>query len=1033
MSSGAMVPAPQRSRPGGLPGSWGGRSPEGRARTALAVAIVIGLWVPSIGVYVTGGAAGSVHDRVAPAAGRGVAIPGSGASALAEGCRGTPSAACAPARAPLNGGSGLIWANLTAPFDPAPSERAFAAMAYDPSIARTVLFGGLGPYGTALGDLWQAADGSWSAWYPSGESAPSARWGAAFVYDAADSELVLFGGQNATGYLSDSWTLNSTGWHRVTTDSGPSSRAFAAATYDPAESGLLLFGGASATLSGRTHLLNDTWLFRGGSWVNLSASLHGAAPPSLMQGALGYDPSAAAAVLFGGEIATAPDAWSSSTWQFTGDEWSNLTLSLATSPGARGGAAIAYDPQADGLVLFGGAGATGATDTTFEYGPNGWQNVSGAGARPAPRAGAAMTYEPGTLRAVLFGGYVPGTFTTYGDTWGYGLPPLAVVLSATPTAGVGPLNVSFALNVTGGAAPYAIQWSFGDGGLALNVTAVEHTYSAVGNYSATASVTDATGTNLARSLVIAVITGWQNEHQWAEVTTLTASPGPRTSPQMAYDPDLRAVLLFGGYSPTDTALADTWEFVNNVWLNLTGNLTAAPPGRWGGALTYDPADHLLVLFGGRGLGGFYNDTWGFTAAGWERLMPSIAPSARAFFAMTYDAADGYVLLQGGGYSLLTGGPWTVLNDTWEYRGGSWVNATRSVTDAPPPLIGALSTYDPAVGAVVLFGGSSVAPGGTPGTCYPSGATYLFLNGIYTVSATTHSPPALLFAAGTYDATDTAVIVFGGAQQIGGLCYSASTTYSLSGGDWGSLAPTLVTAPPARDAAGIAFDGSEGVVVLFGGTSNGLYLGDTWVYPAPLNGSLGTTVGNPNGTVGGSGSGNSSGGAGGGGPSSNGTGAAVPFEIGYSISATRATVPFTVVLSATVTGGTAPYNFTWDFGDSSPVAAGPSASHTYRVPGSFDPVLTARDSGGGLVVDVLPMIDVLAAPPANATGTSLIGPGAVTASLSYGLTLLVASAAAVAGVVYAWSRYQRRLEEEGNAIVRDIEETKNPEKLPPRTR
>ncbi len=1022
--------SPRYPTPPGRGDRSGWRWARGRAPELAAYAVVLILLTPSVGTVgaqVTSGlrAALAPTARVAPT-GEPTAAP------LASACRPIGSSSCAPGPSSSGSSNGLVWTNLTAPFAAAPTERADAASAYDPSLGRTVLFGGLGPYGTALGDLWQESNGSWTAWTAPGELSPGARWGASMAYDAADGELILFGGRNATSFLGDTWVLNSTGWHRLSSGVSPSPRAFAQAAYDPTESGIFLFGGGSVTRAGRVALQNDSWLLRSGSWVNLSASLRGASPPGLMEGSLGYDSGAQDLILFGGETATAPVAYSGATWEFTVDGWSNQTPYLTASPSPRAGAAMANDPSAGGLLLFGGATATGVSDATFVYGASGWENATGSGPRPAARVGAEMTYDPGTPRATLFGGMVPSTFIYYGDTWGYGLPPLEVVLSATPTAGVAPLNVSFSLNVSGGAAPYAIDWSLGDGGRALNVTSVEHTYASVGNYSAQATVTDATGTVLSRGLVVTAITGWQNQHQWAEVTPSTGSPSPRTSPQMAYDPDLRAVILFGGYSPANVALSDTWEFVNNVWINLTGNLSVAPPGRWGGGLTYDPFDHLLLLFGGRGLTGFYNDTWSFTPTGWQRLAPLTAPSPRGFFAMTYDAADSYVLLEGGGYGGVGGLPWAVLNDTWEYRGGSWVNATRSVTSAPPPLLGAVAAYDPAVGAVALFGGSSLAPGGTPGTCYPSAGTYLYRDGVYTLSATGHSPPALLFAAGAYDATDTALIVFGGAAEIGGLCYSTAMTYSLSGGDWASLAPTLVTSPPARDAAAAAFDSSEGVVVLFGGTSNGLYLGDTWVYPAPLNGSLGTSVGNPNGTNGGGSSGNSSGGNASGNGPSNTTGASVPFVVGYSVSSTRASAPLTVVLSATVTGGQGPYNFSWDFGDSSPVAFGAETSHAYRVAGQFDPVLTARDAAGALVVDVLPMIDVLAS-PANATVPTTVGPGEIGAAVSYGLTLVVAGAAAVAGVVYAWGRYQRRLEEEGNAIVRDIEETKNPEELPPRAR
>jgi PKD repeat protein len=46
-----------------------------------------------------------------------------------------------------------------------------------------------------------------------------------------------------------------------------------------------------------------------------------------------------------------------------------------------------------------------------------------------------------------------------------------------------------------------------------------------------------------------------------------------------------------------------------------------------------------------------------------------------------------------------------------------------------------------------------------------------------------------------------------------------------------------------------------------------------------------------------------------------------------------------------TGGTAPYTFSWDFGDRSPNTAGPSASHSYALVGSYVVTLNVTDAAG----------------------------------------------------------------------------------------
>jgi PKD repeat protein len=68
--------------------------------------------------------------------------------------------------------------------------------------------------------------------------------------------------------------------------------------------------------------------------------------------------------------------------------------------------------------------------------------------------------------------------------------PLTATVSARPTVGVAPLDVSFASNVSGGVAPYNVSWDFGDGTTAADRPNVTHRYAGAGNFSVVAVVTD---------------------------------------------------------------------------------------------------------------------------------------------------------------------------------------------------------------------------------------------------------------------------------------------------------------------------------------------------------------------------------------------------------------------------------------------------------------------------------------------------------------------------------------------------------------
>jgi PKD repeat protein len=67
--------------------------------------------------------------------------------------------------------------------------------------------------------------------------------------------------------------------------------------------------------------------------------------------------------------------------------------------------------------------------------------------------------------------------------------PLAATATANPTSGQIPVNVSFTGTGTGGTPPYTYNWNFGDGATSASQNPT-HSYTTVGNYTATLTVTD---------------------------------------------------------------------------------------------------------------------------------------------------------------------------------------------------------------------------------------------------------------------------------------------------------------------------------------------------------------------------------------------------------------------------------------------------------------------------------------------------------------------------------------------------------------
>jgi len=80
---------------------------------------------------------------------------------------------------------------------------------------------------------------------------------------------------------------------------------------------------------------------------------------------------------------------------------------------------------------------------------------------------------------------------------------LAVSASQTNSSGGAPLRDTFHAYPTGGVAPYAYNWSFGDGNYSTEIHPT-HRYLAPGNYTVLLSVTDLTGTTVTAQLVVTV-------------------------------------------------------------------------------------------------------------------------------------------------------------------------------------------------------------------------------------------------------------------------------------------------------------------------------------------------------------------------------------------------------------------------------------------------------------------------------------------------------------------------------------------------
>ena len=358
------------------------------------------------------------------------------------------------------------------------------------------------------------------------------------------------------------------------------------------------------------------------TWTSLNPNPTATNTPSGRDGAaMAYDPATNQVVLFGGYTG---NGYGQSTWVWNGSSWTQVNTPTNQTPGNRGYAMMAYDATSRQLVLFGGQNqpgcdAAGFLNDTWVWNGSGWTHETPASS-PSVRAFASMAYDPANGGLILFGGQ-----------------------------------------------------------------------SATGNCTAGTAVNDS-GTWL-----------WQN-NTWTRL--LTTGPSARYGTTMTYDSATSDLVLFGGTSSSYGAgpgLSDTWLWNGTAW---SQSAATGPSERFGAAMHYDPAIGEPVLFGGSGAAQGTNSTtptgtWTFTGSAWTRQTPSNTPQARFAPSIAYDSAQNQLLMFGG-QSPMTGAQ---LQGTYSYELTTTSTTPPPATAAPPPTTAPPATTPPAPRAP-----ASTAPG-----------------------------------------------------------------------------------------------------------------------------------------------------------------------------------------------------------------------------------------------------------------------------------------------------------------------------------
>ncbi len=260
--------------------------------------------------------------------------------------------------------------------------------------------------------------------------------------------------------------------------------------------------------------------------------------------------------MFGGRLPSGTAT--AETWELSATGWT--LRAPATSPPARYGHDLAYDPVRQRVVLFGGfQPALTRLGDTWEWNGTTWAPVATTTA-PAARSGHRMAWDPVRQHIVLFGGRITGSSNFYlSDTWTYAN---GVWSQMSPASSPLPRE--------GG----ALAWDPGlNGGRIVTLG------------------------GLANGGPRSDTWAWDGT-TWAPVTT-TMAPSARVFFSLEYHPGLNKLVLFGGStggSSSATFNAETWVFDRTTWSPLAP--LASPSPRNGTVMRWDPLRSKMTLVGG---------------------------------------------------------------------------------------------------------------------------------------------------------------------------------------------------------------------------------------------------------------------------------------------------------------------------------------------------------------------------------------------------------------------------------------------------
>jgi hypothetical protein len=513
----------------------------------------------------------------------------------------------------------------------APPALQYAGVAFDVTREKLVVAGG-----TSLGAAFQTWEVdsptcTWVALQP--PSSPPARSNPMMAWDSARDVVVLFGGGNASGLLTDTWEWNGPAgtWTQVPTPVAPPGRVGAGMAYDAGRSRVVLFGGQSGSTA-----LGDVWEYTGasGTWAQITPAVPQSprVDPSLV-----YDPTRARIEMLAGT--TSSGARATGVWEWDGTQWTKRPL--AASPGARSGSSGGWLSSRTMGVLMGGVQGDGARAFTNDV----WIWNGGEWSSPSAGWPQSVPVMPGPEAASVIGStadYVPAPRAGHAFAVGF-----------AGSTSSGDWEEEFGL-LFGGETDEGVvgdTWTWSDSTYVWNRLPQNGPSPRTGH--AMVAVPDVEfflfGGSDASGDLLGDGYSWTLNDGWVSVGSYGAPPA-RTQHAMAADPIRGKIVLFGGRGASGV-LQDTWEYdvPSNAWTQRTPAF--APPARFGHSMFYDPDRGTVIMVGGSGADPSSNlaDAWEWDgqAGAWAKLFVTAGFTPRSGAVGFFDSSAGSSTVFGG--------------------------------------------------------------------------------------------------------------------------------------------------------------------------------------------------------------------------------------------------------------------------------------------------------------------------------------------------------------------------------------------------